>query len=83
MSDGLRDYGAADFVDHTDVNHPDADSIHWVSVPGEEDLFLYLWDTETDSPVASVVGFDPEGLEMLEEWVTNVKVEHGQRGDGA
>ena len=78
MSDDLQDYNAYDFIKHTDVGHPQADSVQWVGVPGKDELFLYLWDTDTNRPVTSVVGFDMEGLEKLQEWITNAKLEHEQ-----
>jgi len=65
-----------DIKDHVDTNKGmDGDSIQFVTVPGEDKVFLYLWDTETNSPVASVVGFDETGVEMLQDWLTNVDIE--------
>ena len=75
MGDMKHAFKPVDLRENTDVGHPEADSIQFVTVPGEDKVFMYLWDTESDSPVASVVGFDADGVEMLQDWLTNVDIE--------
>lgn len=75
MTDAAPDYKPVDLRENTDVGHPMADSVQWVTVPGEDKVFLYLWNTDTDTPVMSVVGFDEAGLEKLQNWITNVTIE--------
>lgn len=75
MGDMKHAFKPVDLRGNTDVGHPEADSIQFVTVPGEDKIFMYLWDTESDSPVASVVGFDADGVEMLQDWLTNVDIE--------
>ena len=74
MSD-TPDFKPVDLRNDTDVGHPDADSIQFVAVPGEDKVFLYLWNTEADEPVTSVVGFTERGVEKLQQWLTNVDIE--------
>jgi hypothetical protein len=71
-------YDPVDLKENTDVGHPNADSIQFVTVPGEDKVFLYLWNTESDEPVTSVVGFDAPGVEKLKDWLTNVDHEARQ-----
>jgi len=78
MSEPQDAYDPSDFVNLTDVGHPEADTIQFVTVPGEDKVFLYLWDSKTDSPVTSVVGFTAEGVEDLQHWLTNVDIEARQ-----
>lgn len=80
MSEQAPDYKPVDLRSNTDVGHPDADSIQFVTVPGKEEIFLYLWDCDTGRPVTSVVGFDAQGVEKLQNWLTNADLE--ARGDG-
>jgi hypothetical protein len=73
MSD---EYKPIDIKSEVDVNSgTPGDSIQFVSVPGEDKVFLYLWDTETQQPTVSVVGFTADGIEMLQDWLTNVDIE--------
>jgi len=86
MSEPAPDYKPIDLKENTDVGHPEADSIQFVTVPGKEEIFLYLWDTKTDTPITSVVGFDEDGIEKLQNWITNVDIEarqvpHSDYGD--
>lgn len=75
MSEQAPDYKPIDLRSNVDVGHPDADSIQFVTVPGKEEIFLYLWDSGLDEPVTSVVGFDAEGVEKLQNWLTNADIE--------
>lgn len=69
-------YSPEDLKDELDVNDGvEADSINFVTVPGEDHVFLYLWDTERDAPVHSIVGFTADGMEKLQDWLTNVDIE--------
>ena len=78
MSDIEHAFRPIDLRENTDVANPQADSIEFVTVPGEDKIFLYLWDTKSNSPVTSVVGFDAEGIAMLQDWLTNVDIEARQ-----
>jgi hypothetical protein len=84
MSD---EYEPIDLKSEVDVNHSiQGDSIGFVTVPGEDKVFLYLWDTETQQPTVSVVGFTADGIKMLQDWLTNVDIEarnaeHTEYGD--
>jgi len=73
--DRAPDFEPCDLRSETDVGHPDADSIGFVTVPGEDKVFLYLWDTEADEGVTSVVGFTADGVNDLQKWLTNVDIE--------
>jgi len=78
MNDKAPDYKPIDLKENTDVSHPQADSIQFVTVPEKEEIFLYVWDTENDEPVSSAVGFDADGIEKLQNWITNVDIEARQ-----
>ena len=75
MTENVPDYRPVDLKSMTDVAHPQADSIQFVTVPEEDKLFLYLWDTERNEPVESVVGFTADGVDHLQKWLTNADIE--------
>lgn len=75
MTEDVPDYKPVDLKGMADVSHPEADSIQFVTVPEKEEIFLYLWNTERDEPVTSVIGFTAEGVEHLQNWLTNADIE--------
>lgn len=73
-----EDFSPEDLREHTEIAEPSADSISLGTVMGDDKLYLYLWDSDTHRPVASVVGLDAAGVEKFQKWLTNADIEARQ-----